>query len=168
MDNCNLWWDRQFLFFSAGDPVAIRAVGSLNNRSLNRFQLRHVAFEFGGVWWCYHWVISTELKNKNIKNWAIFKKEALEYHLCKTRCGITSVLLGIKFMISILIHFKALYGAMISDNLVTAWWQNTNHLMIKMIFRLLVIVLSENLWSLVRISFGIYTLAYRRRRSFLL
>ena len=26
----------------------------------------------------------------------------------------------------------------------------------------------ENLWSLVRISFGIYTLAYKRRRSFLL
>ena len=31
-----------FFFCSAGDPVAIRAVGSLNNRSLNRFQLRLV------------------------------------------------------------------------------------------------------------------------------
>ena len=95
-----------FFFFSTGDPVAIRAVGSLNNRSLNRFQLRDVAVEFGGAWWCYHWVISTELKNKNMKNGTTFKRKPLEYHLCKTRCGITSVLLGIKFMISILIHFK--------------------------------------------------------------
>ena len=35
-------------------------------------------------------------------------------------------------------------------------------------FSLFVGELSENLWSLVRISFGIYTLAYKRRRSFLL
>ena len=76
-----------FFFFSAGDPVAIRAVGSLNNRSLNRFQLRDVAVEFGGAWWCYHWVISTELKNKNMKMGPFLKGSLLNITFAKLVVG---------------------------------------------------------------------------------